>query len=197
MASNWRTIDEVTLSYCKSVALLIKERHAELLSQSCGGLQQKIQPNQEEKTTKAPSPTGVVNEEEVANEDDEEEENEEENEERRPDRTPQFSDVLMLMPNVPAAVSPSSSAPAIFHENAVHQDYWNGTTHDSDVSLGEQLSEQSAHDDGVVQHENCHDLLLHQSMNDPLPLEQVVHNWWVKYGDDENLEDFFAVDILD
>ena len=108
----------------------------------------------------------------------------------------------MLMSNMPAAVAPSSSAPTIFHENAVHQDYWNGqdgsmSTHDSEVSRGEQLSEQSAHDDGVVQHENCHDLLLHQSMNDPLPLEQVVHNWWVKYGDDENLEDFFAVDILD
>jgi hypothetical protein len=206
VASNWRAIDEVTFSYCNSVAQLIKERHAELLSQACGGggLQQKKQPKQEGKMTKAPSPTGAVSEDEELEELEEEEE-----EERSPDRTPQFSentitaaDMLVRLSNIPAAVTPTSSAPRIFHENAVHQYYWNGqhgsmSTNDSNVTLeGERSSEQSAHD-GIVQLENCHDLLLHQWLNDPLPLEEVtdVHDWLVKYGSDDNFEDFFAVDI--
>ena len=36
MAFNWRSVDEVTLSYCKNVARLLKERHAELMKS--GGL---------------------------------------------------------------------------------------------------------------------------------------------------------------
>ena len=241
MASNWQAIDEVTFSYCNSVAQRIKERYAELLSQACcGGFQQNKQSKQDKTTTKAQSPTRAVNaDEEDAEEEEEEEEEEDEDEdededevadededevadgedveedtdeedtdeeeeeaaedaaeeERSPDRTPQFpdntitaSDVLLTLSNMPAAVTPTSLVPTIFHG----QHAGSTLTH-SDVFLGERSSEQSAHDD-IVQIENCHDILQRQWLNDPLPLEQVadVHHWWVKYG---NFEDFFAVDI--
>lgn len=153
-------------------------------------------------------------EDEVADGEDAEEDTDEEDtdeadaeeEERSPNRTPQFpdntitaADVLLTLSNMPAAVTPTSSVPTIFHENAVHQDYCNHGQHagstltHSDVFLGERSSEQSAHDD-IAQIENCHDFLQGQCLNDHLPLEQVadVHHWWVKYG---NFEDFFAVDV--
>ena len=81
MASNWRAIDEVTFSYCNSVAQHIKERYAELLSQACcGGFQQNKQSKQEKTTTKAQSPTRAVNADEEDAEDDAEEEDEDEDE---------------------------------------------------------------------------------------------------------------------
>lgn len=59
MASNWRTLDDVTLSYCRSVAQILKERHAELLSHTCGGLQLNKQAKQREMTTKTSSLAGA------------------------------------------------------------------------------------------------------------------------------------------
>jgi hypothetical protein len=39
VALNWRSVDEVTLSYCKSVARIVKEWHESELTQANGGLQ--------------------------------------------------------------------------------------------------------------------------------------------------------------
>ena len=39
VALNWRSVDEVTLSYCKSVARIVKEWHESELTQATGGLQ--------------------------------------------------------------------------------------------------------------------------------------------------------------
>jgi hypothetical protein len=61
VASNWRSVDTVTLSYCKSVAQVLKERHAELVNKLRSGLpSQHPKEQQQTKESLKPAAAGMT-----------------------------------------------------------------------------------------------------------------------------------------
>jgi hypothetical protein len=192
VASNWRSIDSVTLGYCKSVAQVLKERHAELI-RAKGELQkeQKQSKHGEEKTT---PPAGVSKE-------DDEEEAEKGTGLHSPNREEasliQLRHLNVITPRASMceedAVAIVNQENNLFEQNQLTVDYASMPPPPIVTSLmsslnhpmaGEDTQDLSIHDDMLWQLEERNPIgtMLRASTNDAIPYEQLMSagpiDWW-------------------
>ena len=202
VASNWRVVDATTVSYCKSVAQLLKERHVELTK---GG--RSMKKTKKESTSRATKESTALSISVT--------ETERVSYRHNPcSSTPSYKDTITSvgpMPITCSVVTPVASDPPIFDDNATVdlfqecafvQPEWNCPpasmrTIDSDVlHWNEQSSQQQTTRFDIGQLENLPAKFLN-SASDNLPVQVAFGNDSLINGDDESFEDFFGVDFED
>jgi hypothetical protein len=178
VASNWRVVDAITLSYCKLVAQLLKERHAELTQDSKGlrkMTKKKITSSAaEERTVLSIS---LTEEESIPYR-------------HNPCSTSPFNkDSTTLDGPMPcSAVTPVASLPTVFHDNSM-------VYHPQECAFV-QRELNCPRASMRTQLDNLPAISLYSASN-ILPVQVAPANNWFINGNGDDFEDLFGVDFED